>query len=107
MIDFAIDELGPELDLLKETLLEQGKRHVRYGVRPDSLRSMTNAVISAVKGLLGDEFTDEHEQAWRVVFQLFSTYMVEGMDQELNYHCLDEDLESGMHNPMAAEFLGH
>ena len=81
MIELALDELGPDLSVLKEDLMEQGKRHAdMYGVEPSMLSDMTSAVISVLRDQPQAQFTEEDEKAWQDVMHLFTFYMRLGME---------------------------
>jgi len=79
MIDMAVGFLGPDLDPLKEDLLELGKRHIGYGVQAEYLPIMERAVMHALEEILDDGFTKSDRNAWQVVFHFMITHMVEGI----------------------------
>ena len=76
MIDKALGMLGPDIELLTEILLELGKKHVNYGVKPAYFPSMGIALIDSVHSVLGSEFTDEIKDSWQEVFGALSYDMI-------------------------------
>ena len=81
MIDLAVGFLGPDLDPLKEDLLDLGQRHIGYGVRSEYLPVMERAVMYAMEELLDDKFTKDDRNSWRSVFQFMITNMKKGMKE--------------------------
>lgn len=81
MIDYAIGFLGPDLEPLKEDLMEQGRRHVDYGVKPEALLVMGQAVLLALDKLLGADFSNKDRDAWKTVLNIFYCYMRMGMNE--------------------------
>jgi len=79
MIDCAVAFLGPDLDPLEEQLITLGKRHVKYGVKPQYLLVMGQAVLFALQQILGSKFTLDDTRDWTTVFQLMSSKMALGM----------------------------
>jgi len=76
MIDKALGMLGPDIELLTEILLDLGKKHMGYGVKPEYFPSMGRALIHAVKASLGDKFTEEMKDSWLEVFSALSYDMI-------------------------------
>jgi len=72
MIDKALGMLGPDIELLTEILMDLGKKHMGYGVKPEYYPSMGRALIFSVKECLGDNFTDDMKDAWLEVFSALS-----------------------------------
>ena len=65
MIDKALGMLGPDIELLTEILLDLGKKHVTYGVKPEYFPSMGRALVFTVETMLGEEhFTRQVKDAW-------------------------------------------
>ncbi len=79
MIDCAVAFLGPDLDPLEEQLITLGKRHVKYGVKPQYLSVMGQSVLFALQQILGSKFTLDDTRDWTTVFQLMSSKMALGM----------------------------
>ena len=78
MIDKALGMLGPDIELLTDILMELGKKHVGYGVKPEYFPSMGRALIHSVQSVLGDRFTDEIKDAWIEVYGALSYDMIRG-----------------------------
>jgi hemoglobin-like flavoprotein len=77
MIDKALGMLGPDIELLTEILLELGKKHVDYGVKPEYFPSMGRALIHSVQSVLGnDAFTEDVKDAWVEVYGALSYDMI-------------------------------
>jgi hemoglobin-like flavoprotein len=71
--------LGPDIEMLTDILLELGQKHVHYGVQPEYFPTMGNALIQAVKDVLGDEhFTTEIKDSWVEVYDAMSYDMIRG-----------------------------
>lgn len=81
MIDFSVGFLGPDLEPLKEDLIFQGERHAKYGVKPESLPIMINAVISVLEETLGEHFTEAERKSWQTVNEIFCLFMRIGMNR--------------------------
>jgi len=79
MIDCAVAFLGPDLDPLEEHLRSLGKRHLKYGVKPEFLPLMGQAVLYALQKILGSKLTLEATRDWTSIFQLIATKMALGM----------------------------
>mmetsp|Transcript_28200 Transcript_28200/g.43443 ORF Transcript_28200/g.43443 Transcript_28200/m.43443 type:complete len:163 (-) Transcript_28200:121-609(-) len=78
MIDKALGMLGPDIELLTEILLDLGKKHVNYGVKPEYFPSMGRALIHSVQTVLGDGFTEDMKDAWVEVYGALSYDMIRG-----------------------------
>jgi len=68
MIKCAVAFLGPDLDPLEEQLITLRKRHVKYGVMPQYLLVMGQAVLFALQQILGSKFTLDDTSDWTTVF---------------------------------------
>ena len=79
MIDCAVSFLGPELDTLSGTLIDLGKRHLRYGVHPSYLPVMNLAVCFALHEMLGAAFTQRDRKSWEGILEFMVTQMMMGM----------------------------
>lgn len=78
MIEKAVGMLGQDDAELTKTLLELGKKHVTYGVRPEYFPFMTKSIIKMMKEILGSEFTTADEDAWNDILSLFIADIVRG-----------------------------
>jgi hemoglobin-like flavoprotein len=79
MIDTALNMLGPDIELLTDIMTELGKKHVSYGVKPDMFPIMGDALIYMLRDVLGDEFTDATEEAWKETYGALSADMIRSM----------------------------
>lgn len=79
MLDCAVDFLGPDLDALGEELKHLGKRHYQYGVKPEFLPHMIDAVLHMMKEILGSKFHDDDKKAWKEVLSFMISKMQEDM----------------------------
>jgi hemoglobin-like flavoprotein len=79
MIDTALNMLGPDIELLTDIMTELGKKHVSYGVKPDMFPIMGDALIYMLRDVLGDEFTDTTEEAWKETYGALSADMIRSM----------------------------
>ena len=77
MIDKALGMLGPDIELLTEILMDLGKKHVQYGVKPEYFPSMGRALVYAVEELLPEEeFSRQVKDAWVEVYGALSYDMI-------------------------------
>eukprot|EP00977_Amphora_coffeiformis_P015264 scaffold4484_cov170-Amphora_coffeaeformis.AAC.4 len=60
--------LGPDIELLTEINHDLGKRHVRYGVKPEMYEFMGEALVYTLEKLLGDDFKPEVREAWNQIY---------------------------------------
>eukprot|EP00980_Cylindrotheca_fusiformis_P012104 scaffold2923_cov121-Cylindrotheca_fusiformis.AAC.14 len=79
MIDKALDMLGPDTELLTDMLLELGKRHVRYGVKPEYFPSLGKVLIDVLGDTLdASVFTPTVKNDWIEVYGALSYDMIRG-----------------------------
>jgi hemoglobin-like flavoprotein len=76
MIATAVTSLD-HLDELRPTLGDLGRRHVTYGVRPEHYPIVGQALVFALAHVLGAEFTAETEEAWKQLYSLLVSIIVE------------------------------
>lgn len=79
MIDCAVAFLGPDLDPLTDHLIDLGRRHTKYGVKPEHLPVMGRAVIYALQEMLGSKFSLDDLRNWAAIFDLMVSKMLMGM----------------------------
>ena len=65
-------QLGPDTEVISETLEKLGKRHAKYGVKAQYFPYMGQALIHAVKQTLGDYWKPEMNEAWIDVYDEIS-----------------------------------
>lgn len=72
-------------------------RHVRYGVRPEYLQPFGNALFSTLEDLLGDDWTERTQKAWRMVWKRASNSIARGLNvggNALTYALVDGDVRA-------------
>jgi Hsp90 protein/Globin len=84
MLDNAVQFLGPEVDVLEETLKELGARHVGYGVMPEHYPIVGQALLKTLATALGpDKFTAPLKEAWAGVYGFVTSSMLQGANESL------------------------
>ena len=78
-VDTAIGFLGPELETLEHSLLELGARHVARKVRPHHWPAVGEALFCVLEVGLGDEFSGELKEAWRIIYNFLGYHMIQGL----------------------------
>lgn len=71
----SIDDFSPRVRAL-------GVRHGHYGVRSAHYRLMGDALLASVASALGDRWTTEVEEAWRLAYNLTAETMMLGALQQ-------------------------
>ncbi|XP_045163875.2 cytoglobin-1-like isoform X1 [Mercenaria mercenaria] len=66
-------------DKLQDLMMALGMRHVNYSVKIQYIDLMGPQFISSIKPHLENMWTEEHERAWKNLFQLMCYYMKKGM----------------------------
>jgi len=79
MLDTALNMLGPDSELLAEIMMDLGKKHVSYGVKPEYFPVMGEALILTLKETLNDEITPEVETAWKETYEALSSDMIKSI----------------------------
>ena len=77
MIALAVGKLDDPAGLVP-ALHDLGRRHVGYGVTPESYVPVGGALLWTLQEGLGTAFTDEVRQAWTRVYGVLADAMVEG-----------------------------
>ena len=78
MIGKSVGFLGEDDEQLTKILLELGKKHLVYGVKPDYFPHMTKAITMMLKEMLGGEFTDDDQKAWEEILAILIADLVKG-----------------------------
>ncbi len=76
MLAIAVTGLD-HLDELTPILEDLGHRHVTYGVTREHYAIVKQALMFALAHVLALEFTPEAEEAWKQVYDLITSIMVE------------------------------
>lgn len=64
--------------VLEPTSRDNGQRHAGYGVTVEHYRIAGVALVGAMAELLGDDWSDETEQAWSAAYGLLAELMLSG-----------------------------
>jgi hemoglobin-like flavoprotein len=78
MIHKTVDLLGVDNEQLTENMVELGKKHVAYGVKPEYFPFMTEALLVMLKQMLQHRFTETDKEAWENVLAVLIADMVKG-----------------------------
>ena len=78
MIEKTVDLLGEDDDELERLLIELGKKHMTYGVKPEFFPFMTQAIIKMLKEMIGNEFSADDEVAWNDILSLLIADIIKG-----------------------------
>ena len=65
-------------DELTQQLLDVGRKHMTYGVKPEYFPYMTTSIVSMMKEMLGRDFTQDDQKAWEDILSVFIADMVRG-----------------------------
>ena len=65
-----------DLDTLVPVLQQLGTKHVNYGVIPAHYEIVGQALMLTLKMGLGDDYTEETEDAWRAIYGVVATTMM-------------------------------
>ena len=73
MIDQILDLMGPDMDVLKEILQEQARRHQKHGVKKEHFAHMGTAIRGALSKILSsDVYTADIDNSWKAMFDVLS-----------------------------------
>lgn len=75
MISTIIARLD-KMDELNDEIAAMAQRHVQYGVRPGHYKLVGNALLWTLRKGLGDDWTNELENAWTKCYSLLSGAMI-------------------------------
>jgi hemoglobin-like flavoprotein len=81
----TLDMLGPDLEVLYETLAELGEKHKRFGLTEEHYKFMGIALVEAVQELLGDEFTGEQKVSWEECWNVMIHTMLHGVEEGVTW----------------------
>ncbi len=81
-LDKAIMMLESDFDGLVEILTALGKRHKGYGVLPEHFPIVGDALIGTLQEALGESFTPDVKAAWKEIYGVISSTMIEGAGYE-------------------------
>ncbi len=66
------------LDTFERRVRSLGLRHQGYGVRARHYKVMGDALHAALEAAIGDAWSDEVEEAWRLAYNLTAETMLQG-----------------------------
>jgi len=78
-VDKAVAMLGPDLSPLEEELFALGRRHIHMKAEPDFWPLVGDALMYTLRQGLGENYTDHEEEAWTIIYNFMSYWMVEGL----------------------------
>jgi len=64
------------LDTVVPAVEALGRRHDRYGVRPEDFETVGAALLDTLEEGLGDAFTDETRDAWAAAYGILASVMI-------------------------------
>ena len=71
------------LDVITEPLQQLGADHARVGVKPEHYPVVRDAMLAAIGGAVGDEWTPELAADWRDLLDLICRVMLEGASRSV------------------------
>jgi hemoglobin-like flavoprotein len=71
-------EVASDFDGFADRTRQLGARHRGYGVRTDHYEAMRESLLTALRTVLGEQFTDEVEEAWTRLYGLLAEMMMDG-----------------------------
>lgn len=81
MLTEAIGMLIAKVDdpeFVRSTMLEVGRKHVGYGVEDHMYAWVGECLVTTLRRVSGDEWSDEIEQAWSGTLEAISKIALEG-----------------------------
>ncbi len=82
MIDLMVSSLS-KFEALVPAVRDLGRRHGKYGVRPEHYDVVGSALLWTLQKGLGDAFTEETRDAWGVVYRALSSTMKRAAAEDL------------------------
>lgn len=77
-----LGEVASDLDGFLVRARALGARHRHYGVRAHDYNLVLTAIMSALQEILGEGYTAEVAEAWRLLYWLTAETMLEGATDE-------------------------
>ena len=90
MLGSVINRLD-KLDMVMPDLIPSGSRHKGYNVTPDDFENFRIAILKTLKHFLAQDYNNELEEAWNVVYQFISSTMCSAMRVAPDQVLLDID----------------
>ena len=82
MIDSAVKSVE-FLDEMGQPFHSLGVRHAEYGVQPEDFRVFEAALIATLQQMLGEQWSDQLQEAWQWMFARIETMMLNKTDSEV------------------------
>jgi len=80
-LDLAVQGLG-DMESVMPSVHALGERHYSYGVKPEYYQSAVESFVWSLEQHLGDQFTAELREAWRMAFQALADAMLSVYDAQ-------------------------
>jgi hemoglobin-like flavoprotein len=80
ILTVAVNSLT-KLETIVPAVQELGRRHVKYGVRPQHYNTVAEAILWMLGQTLGSKFTPEIKQSWTEVYTVLANTMQEAANQ--------------------------
>jgi hemoglobin-like flavoprotein len=64
------------LEAIVPAVQDLGRRHVKYGVRPQHYNTVAEAILWMLAQTLGNAFTPEIKQSWTEVYTVLADTMI-------------------------------
>lgn len=80
ILTVAVNSLT-KLETIVPAVQELGRRHVKYGVRPQHYNTVAEAILWMLGQTLGSKFTPEIKQSWTEVYTVLANTMKEAANQ--------------------------
>ena len=65
-------------DMLEQTLIDLGSRHVRYGAAPEYYRAVVTTLVDVLAETAGSAWTEELQNAWTEGLNAVAATMLRG-----------------------------
>eukprot|EP00445_Apocalathium_hangoei_P081343 CAMPEP_0204192958 /NCGR_PEP_ID=MMETSP0361-20130328/61296_1 /ASSEMBLY_ACC=CAM_ASM_000343 /TAXON_ID=268821 /ORGANISM="Scrippsiella Hangoei, Strain SHTV-5" /LENGTH=502 /DNA_ID=CAMNT_0051154105 /DNA_START=1 /DNA_END=1509 /DNA_ORIENTATION=+ len=90
---------------LVPSLVQMGARHAQYGVKPEHLEILGQALLVALHEVLGDTFTNDVLLAWSVVYSFIAASMIAGIEATTSLAKISSAITHGGAEAFPEEFV--
>lgn len=80
-LDLAVSGLG-DMEKILPSVHALGERHYSYGVKPEYYQPAVESFVWSLEQHLGNQFTAELKEAWRMAFQALADTMLSVYDSQ-------------------------
>lgn len=80
ILGVAVSSLN-NLEAIVPAVQDLGRRHVKYGVRPQHYNTVAEAILWMLGQTLGSSFTPEIKQSWTEVYTVLADTMIAAANQ--------------------------